>query len=88
MNIPEAFSADMQLKDKILFVLSKLHRATPDQVAMEIMELQGTASEEGVAELIITVTQAMNELQHEGVLKGFTEEGKQTRYTLTQDNQL
>jgi hypothetical protein len=59
-----------------------LKKATADEVAMEIMELHGTTTEESVAELTITTTDALKQMQHEGLLKMETESDKQTRYTL------
>lgn len=46
---------------------------------MEIMELQGTSTEEGVAELTIATAEALTQLQHEGLLKMQTEKDKQIR---------
>ena len=70
------------LSEQIIYVLSLLKKATADEVAMEIMELQGTATEEGVAELTIATTEALQQMQKEGRLKMETESDKQTRYSL------
>jgi hypothetical protein len=82
MNIPENYSGDLSLNEKALYVLSLLKKATADEVAMEIMELQGTSSEEGVADLTIATAEALKYLQHEGPVKMETESDKQTRYSL------
>lgn len=73
------------LSEKILYVLSLLKKATADEVAMEIMELQGTATEEGVADLTIATTEALKQMQHEGLVKMETESDKQTRYSLKEN---
>lgn len=82
MNILQNFSNNLSLQQKALSVLSLLKKATADEVAMEIMELQGSASEEGVAELTIATTEALNKMQHEGLLKMETESDKKIRYSL------
>lgn len=82
MNVPEGFSNNLSLNEKVLYVLSLLKKATADEVTMEIMELQGTVTEEGVAELTITTTEALKQMQHDGVVKMETESDKQTRYAL------
>ena len=84
MNIPGGFSNDLSLNEKVLYVLSLLKKATADEVAMEIMELQGTATEEGVAELTIATTQALGHLQQQGLLKMETTSDKQTRFWLNE----
>lgn len=82
MNIPQHFSSHLSLSEKVLYVLSLLKKATADEVTTEIMELQGTATEEGVADLTIATTEALNHLQCEGLLKMETESDKQTRFKL------
>lgn len=82
MNVPVNFSSSLPVNEKAVYVLSILKKATADEVAMEIMELQGVASEEGVADLTIEITEALKEMQHEGVVKMETESDKQTRYSL------
>jgi hypothetical protein len=70
------------MNEKIIFVLSLFEKATADQVAMEIAELQGIASEESMAELTIAVNEALHQMQHEGVLKMETAPDKLVRYSL------
>ena len=82
MNVSNQYSEHLQLNEKVLYVLSLLKKATADEVAMEIMELQGTTTEEGVADLTITTAEALKHLQHEGLVKMETESDKQTRYSL------
>ncbi len=85
MNIVNHYDNTLSLKEKVLYMLSILKKATADEVAMEIMELQGTSTEEGVAELNVAVREALKELQHEGLLKMQTEKDKQIRYFLKAD---
>lgn len=55
MVIPEHFKNELSLREQILFVLSILKKATADEMTMELMELEGIATEEGVANLTIEV---------------------------------
>jgi hypothetical protein len=82
MSNASIYPANASINDKILYVLSLLKKATADEVAMEIMELQATSSEEGVAELTIATSEALKQMQHQGLLKMETENDKQTRYSL------
>ncbi|WP_207495783.1 hypothetical protein [Aridibaculum aurantiacum] len=82
MNVPGTYEGNLSLEQKVMYVLSLLQRATADEVAMEIMELEGTATEEGVAELTIATNEALRQLQHDGMLKMETSSDKQTRYWL------
>jgi len=82
MNLPAGFSIHLTTDQKVLYALSLLKRATADEVAMEIMELQGTTTEEGVAELTISTAETLHHLQHQGILKMETESDKQIRFWL------
>ncbi len=85
MQVPINYANSLSLKEKVLYVLSQLKKATADEVAMEIMEFQGTTTEEGVAELTIATTEALKLLQHEGLVKMETEKDKQSRYLFKAD---
>ncbi len=85
MKVPINYANSLSLKEKVLYVLSQLKKATADEVAMEIMEFQGTTTEEGVAELTIATTEALKLLQHEGLVKMETEKDKQIRYFFKAD---
>jgi hypothetical protein len=82
MNLPPGFSNQLSLDEKVLYVLSLLKRATADEVAMEIMELQGTTTEEGVAELTISTAESLHHLQQQGLLTMETGSDKQIRFWL------
>ncbi len=80
MNVPDSYSGNLSLNEKVLYVLSLLSKATADEIAMEIMELQGTAAEEGVAELNIETIEALNHLHQQGLVKMETQSNKQIYY--------
>lgn len=82
MLIPEHFTKQLSLKEQILFVLSILKKATADEVAIELMELKGVATEEGVANLTIEVKNELKKMQEAHILKELTEADKQVRYCI------
>ena len=77
---------NMTLEDKVKHVLSILKKGSPDEVAMEIMERQGIAAEEGVAELTIETTELMERLCDEGVIEKIKEPRQKVRYRLKAGN--
>lgn len=83
MTIPEKFEESLSLEHKILYVLSIMPHASADEVAMEIMELQGTATEESVAELTNATSEKLHQLQQQAIVKMETTHEKQTRYWLS-----
>jgi hypothetical protein len=84
MTTPSNYSANLSLPDKILYVLSLLKKATTDEIAMEIMELEGVSSEEGVAELTIEIHERLQKLHEEGLVTFVTEHDKKVKYFLKQ----
>jgi len=80
MNIPKHFSPQQSLPEQILYVLSLLKKATADEIAMELMELKGISTEEGVASLNIEVENALNQLHEERLVKQLTEPDKKVHY--------
>lgn len=81
-NIPQHFPETASLREKVLYMLSVLHKASADEVAMEIMELQGIASEESVAALTIDVDEEIQRLCDEGALVTVKEHRQKKRYSL------
>lgn len=88
MLLPEHFTKQLSLKEQILFVLSILKKATADEVAMELMELKGIATEEGVANLTIEVKNELKKMQEAHLLKQVTETDKQVRYVVNRAGKI
>lgn len=63
-------------------MLSVLQKASADEVAMEIMELQGIASEEGVAGLTTDVGEELQQLLDEGLVTPIKEHRQKKRFSL------
>lgn len=72
----------MSLLEKVKHVLSILKKASPDEVAMEIMEMQGIAAEDGVAELTVETTELLEKLCEEGVVEKVKDHRQKVRYRL------
>ena len=76
------YSTNLSLGEKVVYALSLLKKATVDEVATEIVELDGIATEEGVADITIEIQEQLNKLHDDGEVKMVTEQDKKTRYSL------
>jgi hypothetical protein len=82
MDTKGQFSDTDSFREQVLYVLSHLKKGSADEVAMELMELKGIASEEGVAELTIETEQELLRLMEEGKLQLVREKREKKRYSL------
>lgn len=82
MEQPLKYSSNTDITSKVIYVLSLFEKATLDEVATEIVELDGIATEEGVADVTIEIREQLNRLHHDGEIKMVTEDDKKTRYSL------
>ena len=82
MTIPDKFSDKLSFSEQVLYTLSVLKKGAAGEVAMELMELKGVASEEGVAELTIETEQELDRLCTQGVVHLLKEKRQKNRYTL------
>lgn len=85
MEIPKQFADNLPLSEKILYVLSVLGKGSPDEVAMEIMELQGISSEEGVADLTDETAKEIAKLCEEGLISKIKEHRQKSRYMIKEN---
>jgi hypothetical protein len=83
MIVPEKYSSTSSLRDKIIYVISVLKSPTPDEVAMEIMELQGISTEDGVADLRKDTAEELKRLCAAGLVVKVKEHHKKTTYILS-----
>jgi hypothetical protein len=79
---PEHFAEAGSLREKILYVLSVMHKGSAGEVATELVELQGIASEEGVAETTVDVENELEKMREEGVVVEVKEHRQKKRYSL------
>lgn len=84
IQVPNKFADAHSLKDRVMYVLSVLQKGSADEIAMEIMELQGIASEEGVAELTLEVEGILETLLQEEQVSIIKEHRQKNRFVLNQ----
>ena len=84
--IPQSFAEAATLRDKIFFTLSVMHKGSTEEIASEIAELQGIASEEGVAEMNVAVEGELEKLLEEGRVEVVKEHRQKNRYVLAGQN--
>lgn len=84
--IPQSFADAATLRDKIVFTLSLMHKGSAEELASEIAELQGIASEEGMAEINVAVEAEMEKLLDEGKVEVVKEHRQKNRYVLSGKN--
>lgn len=82
MNIPAHFSEATSFREQVLYVLSVLKKGSAGEVAMELMELKGISSEEGVAELTIETEQELEKLCNDGLAEVIREKREKKRFAL------
>lgn len=81
-TIPSHFDEATTLRDKIVYVLSVMHKGGPREIAAEIVELQGIASEEGVAETTVDIESELEKMEEEGLVTQVHEHRQKKRYSL------
>lgn len=84
--IPQNFAEATTLSDKIFFTLSLMHKGSAEEIASEIAELQGIASEEGVAEINLAVEKELDKLLEENKVDVVKEHRQKKRYVLAGEN--
>ena len=70
------------LREKILYVLSTMKKGSAGEVALEVMELDGVSSEDGVADITNDTGEELRKLWYEGVVDKLREHRQKVRYTL------
>lgn len=73
---------NLPLEDKVKHILSILKKASPDEVAMEIIEMQGIAAEEEVADLTLETKELLEKLCEAGAVVKVKEPRQKVRYRL------
>ena len=82
MHIPAHFSEASTFSEQVLFVLSLMEKGSAGEIAMELMELKGISSEEGVAELTVETERELEKLLHEGAVEIIREKRQKNRYAI------
>lgn len=82
MDTTGKYDPSRSLREKILYVLSTMKKASAGEAALEIMELDGVSSEDGVADITHDIDEEMKKLCHEGVVDKLKEHRQKVRYTV------
>lgn len=82
--VPQSFKSDDSLQQKIVYVLSVMQKASADEVAMEITEMQGISSEDGVGDITMDIEKELEKLCEEGTVEKIKEHRQKIRYTLVE----
>ena len=88
MITPDKYDAARSLKEKILFVLSKLQKASADEVAMEVMELDGISTEDGVGDITKDINDELHKMLEEGEVEKIKKDHREkVRYRNQRNNE-
>lgn len=82
MFVAMNYEKNLSLKEKTLYVLSLLKKASIDEVATEIIELDGISTEDGVREITIEIEEQLNKLHEVREVIMVTEHDKKKKYSL------
>ena len=82
MTIPKQFDHAVTFSEQVLYVLSVIKKGSATEVAIELMELKGISSEDGVAELTIQTEKELESLLHSGIVKIIREKREKNRYVI------
>ena len=68
--------------EKVMYILSLKETASADEIATEIMEIQGLSTEGEVADTKITVEHLLRQLRDEGKIWIVSDAGEEMRFAL------
>lgn len=86
MSTFEKYDQSKSLRDKILYVLSVMEKATPHEIATEIMELDEISTEDGVEDISIDIESELEKLCEDGTVIKLKEHRQQRRYVLNKND--
>ena len=78
------YPSNAPLKDRVHSIISLLEEPAVYEITAEILELQGIASEEGVAECTLNIEEALKQLIEAGAVEKYFDNGKM-RYKINQN---
>jgi hemerythrin len=84
-RIPAHFNEAESLRDKISYVLSVMHKGSAKEIAAEVIELQGIASEDGVEEITVDIENELEKMNEEGSVVEVKEHRQKKRYSLREE---
>ena len=84
LSIPEYYSDKMSFEQQLLFALSTLKKGSANEISIELMELKGISTEDGVADLTVHTEKQLEKLCNGGIVKLIKEKHKKRRYEIAQ----
>lgn len=82
METTTKYDKSKPLRDKILYVLSIMEKASPHEVAAEVMELDEISTEDGVEDISIDIENELDKMCEEGIITKLKEPRQKRRYIL------
>jgi hypothetical protein len=79
-TIPQHYSDALPFEQQLLFALSKLKQGSVNEIAIELMELKGVSTEDGVGDLTVQTEKEVEKLCEEGILEVVKDRHHQRRY--------
>ena len=87
MKHPKKYSDANTLREKISYLISIMEKGSAPELAMEIAEMDGVASEKGLADLTISLEQELHKMSDEGIIEKLKEHRQKVRYALPSEGQ-
>jgi hypothetical protein len=81
----EKYDQSKTLRDKILYVLSALEKASPREVAGEIIELEGISTEDSVEDISVEIENELDKLCEDKIVTKLKEHRQKRRYILNKN---
>lgn len=82
LAIPQQYSSALSFEQQLLYALSKLKKGSAGEIAIELMELQGISTEEGVADLTVHTEKQLKKLCKDGKVEIVRERHEKKRYKI------
>ena len=79
ISIPSDYTIARSLQEKTVYAISLLRKASAEEVATEIAELQGVASEDGLSDLLGVSEEDMGKLMTDGMVVRIKEHRQKTQ---------
>jgi len=81
-SVPQHYSQELSFEQQLLYVLSRMKIGSAAEIAIELMELQGVSSEDGVADLTLHTEKQLEKLCAEEQLDVVREKHEKKRYKI------
>lgn len=82
VTTPQHYSSTLPFEEQLLYVLSQLKKGSAGEIAIELMELQGVSTEDGVADLTVHTEKQLEKLSAEGQVEIVKEKHEKKRYRM------